>query len=377
VLFGFTPEGARALLAVLVGSMLTFIVFVLSATLIVVQLASGQSTPRVVALVLAARWVKLALGLLTFTFAYTLSALARVEDRLPDLHVSVAVVLNLACIVAFLRFVQRLSTGLRPAALLQLVADHARQVFEDVYPVPYDPARPERSAGQALPAASVQLVGFAGESGVVMAFGAAGLVRLAEEAGAIIELVPQVGDFVAVGEPLFRVAGSRSVSPDALRGCVAIGIERTLEQDPRFVFRILVDIASKALSPAINDPTTAVQALDHIQHLLLVLSRRHLDDGQVLDRAGKLRLVHGTPGWSDFVMLAVSEVRQFGAGSLQVNRRLQAMLEHLLEVLPEARRPPLREELTLLGKAVDRSFNDEEDRRRAKVGDFQGVGGSE
>jgi uncharacterized membrane protein len=221
------------------------------------------------------------------------------------------------------------------------------------------------------------VVGFVGESGVVMAFGAAGLVRLAEEADAIVELVPQVGDFVAVGEPLFRVVGPRSVSPDALRGCVAIGTERTLEQDPRFVFRILVDIASKALSPAINDPTTAVQALDNIQHLLMLLGRRHLDDGRVLDRAGKLRLVHGTPGWPDFVMLAVSEVRQFGAGSLQVNRRLQAMLEHLLEVLPEDRRPPLREELVLLGKAVERSFDNEEDRRRAKVADRQGVGGSE
>src|SRR5947209_7686712 len=88
VLFDFSPDGARALLSTLVGAMLTFIVFVLSATLIVVQLASGQSTPRVVALVLATPGVKIALGVLTFTYAYTLSALGRVEERVPDLHVS-------------------------------------------------------------------------------------------------------------------------------------------------------------------------------------------------------------------------------------------------------------------------------------------------
>jgi uncharacterized membrane protein len=376
VVFGFSPDGARAVLGVLVGSMLTFIVFVLSATLIVVQLASGQSTPRVIGLVLARPGVKIALGVLTFTYVYTLAAFGRVEDRVPDVHVSVAVFLNLACIVVFLWFVERLASGLRPALLAQLVAGHAREVFDQVYPLPFDPDRSERVVERELPAASSHAVALADGSGVVLAFGATDLVRLAEAADAIVELVPQVGDFVAAGDPLFRVTGG-PVLPAALRGCVAIGPERTLEQDPRFVFRILADIANKALSPGINDPTTAVQSLDQIQHLLLVLGRRHLDDGQVHDRAGKLRLAYSTPGWPDFVMLAVSEVRQFGAGSLQINRRLRAMLEHLLEALPDERRPPLRDELALLGTGVERSFRDEEDRRRARVADYQGVGASE
>jgi uncharacterized membrane protein len=377
VVFGFSPDGARTVLNVLAGSMLTFLVFVLSATLIVVQLASGQSTPRVIGLVLAAPGVKLAVGVLTFTYAYTLAALGRVDDRVPDLHVTVAVVLNLACIVVFLLFVQRLSTALRPAALVRLVADHARGVFEHVYPADHDPDRPERAAPVDRPDATTEQVVPAGRAGVLLAFGAAELVRLAEQAGAVVEVVPQVGDFVAADDPLLRVFGPDAVSPDAFSACVAIGPERTLEQDPRFVFRILVDIASKALSPAINDPTTAVLAIDQIEHLLLFLGRRHLDDGRVRDGAGRLRLVYGTPNWTDFVMLAVSEVRQFGAGSLQVDRRLRAMLERLLEALPADRRRPLREELSLLGSAVERTFRDEEDRRRANVADYQGVGASE
>jgi uncharacterized membrane protein len=374
----YSPDGARAVLGTLAGSMLTFIVFVLSATLIVVQLASGQLTPRIIALILARPGVKIALGALTFTYAYTLSALARVEDRVPDLHVSVAVLLNLACIVVFFRFVQELSSGLRPASLVQFVAERARRVIEDVYPQPHDPERPEETTGGALPSSPAQVVEFAGHTGVVMAFGLSNLVRLARDADAIVELIPQVGDSVTRGDPLFRVFGGvRPVSHHALRGCVAVGTERTLEQDPRFAFRILVDIANKALSAAINDPTTAVLSLDQIHNLLLCLGRRRLDDGLARDREGKLRVVYGTPDWPDYVTLAVSEIRQYGEGSIQVDRRLRAVLEHLIAALPENRRPPLQQELALLNSAVGRRFADEADRKRAGVADYQGVGGSD
>jgi uncharacterized membrane protein len=375
--FRSTPDGARAVLGALAGSMLTFIVFVLSATLIVVQLASGQLTPRIIALVLASPGLKITLGALTFTYTYTLSALGRVEERVPDLHVSIAVVLNLACIILFFRFVQQLSGGLRPASLMLLVAERARRVILDVYPQPADPGRPEVAAGGALPSSPAQVVECAGPPGVVMAFSLDGLARLAREADAIVELIPQVGDSVADGDPLIRVfGGARPVSHQALRACVAVGTERTLDQDPRFGFRILVDIANKALSSAINDPTTAVLALDQIHNLLVCLGRRRLDDGLVRDRDGKLRVVYGTPDWPDFVTLAVSEIRHYGAGSIQVDRRLKAMLVHLIAALPESRRPPLEEELALLGSAVERGFRDEQDRKRAATADYQGVGGS-
>jgi uncharacterized membrane protein len=377
-IFRYSPDGARAVLGTLAGSMLTFLVFVLSATLIVVQLASGQLTPRIISLVLATPGVKIALAALTFTYTYTLSALARVEERVPDLHVSVAVLLNLACLLVFFRFVQQLSAGLRPASVLLLVADRAGRVFEQVYPVGFDPAHPEESAAAALPDAAPRVIEYGGRSGVVMAFSAARLARLARDAGAVVELVPQVGDSIAPGDPLLRVFGAERPVPDAaLRGCVAVGTERTLDQDPRFAFRILVDIANKALSPAINDPTTAVLALDQIDHLLLALGRRRLDEGVAVDADGKVRVVYGTPDWPDYVTLAVTEIRQYGEGSLQVMRRLRAMLEHLMVVLPEPRRPAVRQELALLDAAVARKFPDEADRKRAGVADYQGVGGSE
>jgi uncharacterized membrane protein len=377
-LFHFGPEGARVLLGAMAGSMLTFIVFVLSATLIVVQLASAQLTPRVIAIVFAMPWVRITLMIFMFTYTYTLSALARVEDRVPDLHVSVAVVLNLACVIVFFKFVQLLSYGLRPSTMTQLVARRARTVIAEVYPATYDPAQPEQATAAARPGGPARVVEFVGPPGVVMAFSAERLLRLAREAGAVIELVPQVGDSVDRGDELFRVyGGERPVADDALRGCVAIGPERTLDQDPRFAFRILVDIANRALSPAINDPTTAVLALDQLDSLLLQIGRRRLDEGVVRDPDGKLRLVYGTPDWPDYVILAVTEVRHYGGGSVQIDRRLRAMLEHLIGALPEPRLPPLRAELALLGNAVERGFRDEEDRKRAAIADYQGVGGSD
>ena len=210
-----------------------------------------------------------------------------------------------------------------------------------------------------------------------MAFSSVELVSLARSADCMIELVPQVGNFVSRGDPLFRIyPAEKKIDDGALLQRVAIGPERTLEQDPGFAFRIMVDIASRALSPAINDPTTAVLAVDQIHRLLHHVGSRQLDPGMVRDEGGKVRLVYPTPKWEDFVTLGVSEIRLFGASSLQIPRRLRAMLEHLIEVLPPVREPALRRELALLQKAVARDYPDAEDRETAEIGDFQGVGGA-
>jgi len=189
--------------------------------------------------------------------------------------------------------------------------------------------------------------------------------------------VPQVGDFVAGGDPLFRVfGGGEGPAEEDLRGSVALGPERTLEQDPTFAFRIMVDIASRALSPAVNDPTTAVQAIDQIQHLLRHVGGRDLAEGREADVAGRVRLVYRTPGWEDFVQLAVTEIRQYGRDSIQVVRRLRAMLEDLVGTLPESRAPALHRELGLLENSAKRNFPDADDQTLAKTSDMQGLGGS-
>ena len=375
--FNFAPEGARTILGAFTASMLTFVVFVVSSLLIVVQLASAQLTPRIIAMVFADWRLKWVLSAFTFAYTYTIAASGRINDMTPQLPVAFAIVCNLVCIAIFFWFVQWLGGSLRPIAVLEAVAQEGRTVVESVYPEPFDPAE-EQQGWSAAPESDASTVEHVGTSGVVLAFDQRDLVAIAERADVVIELVPQVGDFVARGDPLFRVrSGGRPVEAGALRASVAIGPERTMEQDPRFAFRIMVDIANKALSPAINDPTTAVLALDQIHRLLMYVGKRRLDAGQAHDAHGRLRLCYGTPDWIDFVSLAVTEIRHYGASSMQVARRLHVLLEHLLRVLPEARKAALEQELALLQRATQRAFPDEEDRARAAVGDLQGIGSSE
>ena len=373
--FNLTPDGARSILGAFTASMLTFVVFVVSSMLIVVQLASAQLTPRVIAMAFTDRKFKWVLAAFTFAFAYTIAAAGRVESVTPQLPVALAITLDLACIALFFWFVQALGGSLRPITILSKVAGEGVGVIEGVYPNRFDPDE-KPHAWSPRPPGFDELT-HAGQTGVFLAFSLPAVVSLAERSDSFIELIPQVGDFLSKGEPLFRVSTSgRPIDPELLRACVAVGQERTIEQDPRFAFRIIVDIANKALSPAINDPTTAVLALDQLHRLLMCVGRRRLDEGQVHDAQGRLRFSYRTPDWTDFVSLAVSEIRHFGAGSLQVARRLRAMLEHLLRVLPEARHAALKRELELLQSATQRLFPDDEDRASCTVGDLQGIGGS-
>jgi uncharacterized membrane protein len=369
-----TPDTARAVLGTLAASMFTFIVFVCSALLVAVQLASAQLTPRVIVLVFNDRGTRWALTLFVFTFTFTLGVLVRIEKTVPFLTTQLAAYGSLLSLAAFLYLIDHVGKALRPTGAVRRVALLGREVIEAVYPRQLS-ATSEAEGGQAELPAGTPVVVPSDVDGSVLAFDVGGLMALARDADCVVEMVPQVGDFVAVGDPLFRVYGGK-VSADALRQSVAVGLERTLEQDPAFVFRILVDIASKGLSPGINDPTTAVHAIDQVHHLLKNLGGRYLDNGLVRDAAGRLRLVYRTPDWEDFVLLAVTEIRHFGRGSIQIARRLRAMLENLLQAVPEGRAVLLRQELSLIHRSAEHAFPDPEDRALAGVSDLQGVGGT-
>jgi uncharacterized membrane protein len=378
-LLDIAAGGAQAILGVLSSSMLTFLVFAVSSLLLVVQLASAQLTPRIIAFAFSTRRIKVCVGVFVFSYTFALAALGRVEGQsVPQLLVFVAVLSNLISIGLFFWFVQFVGTSLRPVSILQSVWEAGQRIIDAVYPGLPDGKNLARLPAdlKSLPASS-RIVARRGDSGAFLAFSARKLARVAEEADCVIELIPQVGDFVSRADPLFRIYPEQSTIDDAaLHQMVAFGSERTLEQDSTFAFRIMIDIASRALSPAINDPTTAVLALDQIHRLLRHVGQKQLEPGRVFDARGKLRLVYPTPQWEDFVVLAVSEIRLFGAGSIQIPRRLRAMLEHLIQVLPDERAPALRQELVLLHSGVERDYADAEVRRRAETGDRQGIGGS-
>jgi uncharacterized membrane protein len=370
------PGTAQTVLGTMAASMFTFIVFVSSALLVAVQLASTQLTPRIIAIVFRDPVTKAAFVVFVFTFTFALAALVRIASSVPPLTTRVAAYSCLASLGFFLFLIDHVGKALRPSGALWAVASYGRLVIETVYPRRLDQHPDAQVVVTPAPDDGPSSTVLCRTDGVVLAFDVAGLVLLAQRADCVIELLPQVGDFVAMGDPLLRVyQGGQNLSADLLQQSVAVGQERTLEQDPTFAFRIIVDIACKGLSPAINDPTTAVLALDQIHHLLRDVGLRRLDDERVRDRTGRLRLLYRTPDWEDFVKLAVTEIRHFGGASIQVARRLRAMLENLIQTLPEERTTLLRQELELLHRSSQHFFREPEDRALAEVSDYKGVGG--
>ena len=317
---GINPETVRTVLEMMASSMFTFIVFVCSALLIAVQLASAQLTPRIIALVFRDPVTKLSLTIFVFTFTFSQAVLVRINREVPTVSAWIAAYSCIACLGVFLFLIDHVGKWLRPSGALRAVALIGRNVIESVYPRRLSELRKTTTDSAAvLDRKSAQTVA-SRRNGVVLSFDIQGLVALAR-ADCVIEMVPQVGDFLAVGDPLFRVyQGGTSLAEDDLRQSVAVGQERTFEQDPALAFRIIVDIASKGLSPAINDPTTAVLAIDQIHHLLRNVGGRQLDDERVRDAVGRTRLVFRTPEWEEFVQLAVTEIRHFGGASIQISR---------------------------------------------------------
>ena len=375
-LLGFGPGGAAAVVSGLSSSLLALIVFAFSILLLAIQIAGGQLSPRIIARIFRTRLLKVTLSAFVFSYTYSLAALSRIGERVPQLPVALAILTSLASLAIFIFLVQRIGEAFRPGTVMTKVAAETRQVVDAMFPDPFTPGGGEHAVLSLDTGRPDRVIVQRKTSGVVLAFDAGGLCAIARRAGCVVELVPQVGDFLAVGAPLFRLHGKGASAVDERELCdgVALGVERTMEQDPAFGFRILVDIASKALSPAINDPTTGVLAVDQLHHLLSLVSRRQLDTGVVRDPSGEVRLVYRTPDWEDFVTLAATELRIYGATNPQVTRRLRAMYDQLLRVVPAERAEALRREVALLEATIEAAWANPPDRAIAGASDLQGFG---
>jgi uncharacterized membrane protein len=372
-----SPESMRTVIATLAAAMLTFVVFLYSTLLVALQLASAQLTPRIIGFVFRDRVTKLSLTAFVYTFTLSAALLIRIDSDVPLIMPELAIGGSVASLCAFFYLIDHVGKILRPSGILKGMGKVGREVIQSVYPKPFrESPRTPPDVEEILRLEPILTINNP-KDGVVLAFDPKGLVSLARSADCVIHLVPQVGDFVAAEAPLFEIHhGGEALSPSALCDCVALGQERTVEQDPTLAFRIIVDIAAKGLSPAINDPTTAVLAIDQIHHLLRKVGSRQLDDGVIRDEQGGVRLIYRTPNWEDFVKLALTEIRHFGGSSIQIVRRLRSMLESLIETLPEECTAILREELSMVKRVAERAFREPEDLALAAEGDSQGMGGS-
>ncbi|MFL9892487.1 DUF2254 domain-containing protein [Paraburkholderia sp. RL17-381-BIF-C] len=401
-LLAVSVEEAHAILDRIFTLNLSCLVFTFGSLLVAIQVAGGQYTPRIIATTLlrdnVIRWI---VGLFVFSLLWTHRTMAELgqPSAVPQLQVSIATVIGLGSLVAFIVLIDYSARLLRPVSLVGRVAEQGFAVIEVIYPHPASEESARRrfttelawtsrsrafgTNGRAepgtpgAPGAPDRIVYHPGGSGVVLAVNLAGLSREAQRAGCIIEFAAQVGDFLATDEPLFYLTGSSdTISDRRLQNLVALGSERTMEQDPMFSFRIEVDIALKALSPAINDPTTAVLAIDQLHRLLRLVGQRSLANSTLSDASGRPRVIFRTPDWEDFVHVTFREIRHCGAGSLQIERRLRAMIVNLTNTLPEFRHPALLRELELLDASIVRHHHFAADIELARVADPQGLGGA-
>lgn len=374
---GLSASAAMAIASAIASGMISLTGIVFSLAFVMVQFSATAYSPRLVLWVARDRVVSHALGMFTATFLYALLVLSWVDrhssGRTPLVSGWMVVVLLVASMMLFIALIDRIAL-LQVNRMLVFTGDQGREAIAELYAAVATAKPPEPvSAYEALPVA--QTLVYRGRPRVIQALEVSRLVELARAAGGVIELVASVGDTTLERTPLLRVRGTTAPVDEAqLLAGLALGEERTFEQDPKYALRLVVDIAIKALSPAINDPTTAVQALDQIEDLLVRLGCAELDVGQYRDASGALRLVANFPTWEDFLRLGLDEIRYCGGSSVQVMRRMKALIKSLLEVLPASRHAALRTWEARVQGTIERSFTDALEKQDASIADRQGLG---
>jgi uncharacterized membrane protein len=367
------PDAATAILATIAASMVSLAALVLTITMVVVQLAMGQFSPRIVQRVLRDKPSQLAIGLFVATFVFAILALREVTNRgdgtgrVPGIAVVTAFILVLVSIAVLVLYVQHIGQSLRVSSLIELVGKDTRKLIDNKYPDEGPALEPEPGSAAVVKSR---------KSGVVIAIGFEQLVEEARRAGCELELVPALGEFVPASAPLFRVHGEPTgLEEDRLHEAVVQGLEPTLDEDVAYGIRLLVDIAERSLADSpFLDPTTAVQAIDRLHDLLRQLARRPFPDGRHRDEAGILRLTVRPMSWEAYVHLAFDEIRLAGAGSPQVSRRLKAALTDLRSIAPAERVGIIDQQLELLVAATELAMDDERDVEMALREDREGIG---
>ncbi|MFF3012795.1 DUF2254 family protein [Streptomyces sp. NPDC057939] len=329
---------------------ISLVSIIYSMLFLVVQFSAGAFTPRLALfrdepIV----WRAFAFTVGVFVFCVTSGLSIGVSDSVSALVPCLAMLSSLIAI-GLMRTLQMKAFGsIQLGHSLTAICDRAHLLFDDLYERPYDPGREARPPP--VHGAGGTPVRWSGPAAVVRRIDVRALVALAEEHDCAIAFRVTPGTPVWRGTVLAEVSGAGGPPASALLAAVATGSERTFDQDPDLPFRLLADIALRALSPAVNDPATAVESMDRTEDLLTRLADRELDIGRFPDGAGRLRVTVPVPDWEQYVATAVDELSFAAAGSPMALRRLRDLLARLEARCPAERRAVVRERL----RRVDRT----------------------
>jgi uncharacterized membrane protein len=324
-----------------------FIGFVFSLLFFVVEFGATAFTPRL-NMFRDAPIVWHAFSFFTAVIAFSFTAAFQIGSD-PETTALVPIILGIAVLgaITLLRMLQMAAfRSIQLASVLQQLADRGRDVIDGFYPQSLATAV-KRPASQPSESPAAQLTSggddvlWPGRASILQTLDVPRLMHLAEHEDALIQVCVAPGQTIAERSRVAVVHGAHSPTDHDVLQTLSVGPERTFDQDPSLALRVLADIALKALSPAVNDPTTAVQTLDTIDGLLRVLVQRDLAVEQVDGSAGVLRLVLKLPSWDDYLGVALDEIISIGVGSILVRRRVCLLLEGLLGLAPPQRRAPI------------------------------------
>ena len=386
-----SPSAAQAFLAAVGGGMVTFTGFVFSVVLLMLEFGSSTYSPRATSYFLRNRTTQWVLAIFLGTITLSFTELIKVgsggrADYVPVLNIVLTLFALFASLVGFLALLQSVGGHLQVDSLLSTFGSMSRTALnrQRLSVRPSETLREEvDDTSTSPPGASSEdhggprplgadVVRYAGRPGQLVGVASGSLERIAHHSSAEIRLLVRVGDGVSEGAPIAVVTGTRPGDRELSR-CLLVHPERSLTHDPLYALRLLVDIALRALSPAVNDPTTAVRAIDEVEDVLRTAARLPLEPVRRSSGAGSVVLPAAT--WSDVVDLALLEIVEAGLRAPQVTRRLSALFADLVADLPARTHGPLLRYQRRLTDEVVRSLP-QQDHAIWLTGDRQGIGGS-
>jgi uncharacterized membrane protein len=348
------PGSAATFAGAIAAATLAFVAVVFATTLVAIQLAASQYSPRTVRVFIRSRVTRVTLGLFLATFVFSLivlvsnrASVASAKQFAPVVSVTTLLALSLATVFGFVAYLHGVVRLMRVQYLLETIATETRRAIEENFP----PASAYVEAEPPQPDPAPRRIYYTGTAGVITATDLHGLVELCRQRGCWLELTVGVGEYLAHGTPVALVHGGDLDDREVVRFFL-IGGERTFVQDPAFGFRQLVDTSIRALSPAVNDPTTGVQAIDRISDLLAITGKQPDPTGLRVDSAGTVRVKRKLRDFDRLLVLALTEVIRYGADTPQVVRRLRAVLDELEATLPQERHAAIARQRSLLDAAV-------------------------
>lgn len=360
-LFSGTADAARTLLSVVAGSLITVISIAISLTIVALVQASAQFTPRVLRQFTASRVNQVVLGTYTATFVYALLVLRTVRSGeeegtafVPALSVTSAVGLALLCLALLIFFIHHMSQSLQVAVIMNEVREEVIAQIDVLYPEDIgnrlaEPSSPATIKAQ-LDAQDASVVVRSTRTGFVRKIDEQTLLEIPLAATQRVWIRPQIGDFVANGTilaELDQVDGRVEQVSKKIQDAFIIDRERTITQDMLFGIRQLVDIGLKALSPGINDVTTAEYALYHLGDALGRLAERAFPSNVRTTDNGQTQFLFNRPTWDDIVDSAFSQLRRAAAGDVHATRTLLQVLHDLaLRLEPSTRSQAIYQQLT-------------------------------